>query len=154
MTVIRSKNQVVISGRRNESDPWPLCMFQKNMDGTVVQTQFNALCRHYWFFHCQDLITVMRNGKELLGVSCTECEDIKLVDMETKQITCTFKCAPPHPYKMCYGPNGAMFTYGGAKKILTVNTFFPVMNEFYTGLNQSLSICYLPTCPCLQSRKH
>ena len=153
ITAIESKNQVVIHGRRTESDPWSLYTYQRNLDGTVEDTPMDPPCQHDTFIY--SLITVVRNGKELLAVLCDKCRDIKLVDMETKQVTPVFKSPVDKPIYMCPGPDGGLFVIVDQEKILQLNSSFSVTKTFdlssffiwslpYWWFSHFTPMCYLP----------
>ena len=82
-----SSNKVVTVGRRSRS--WSLYVFHRDGAGVVKEDTKDAPCNHTgseW-----SLFTVVKQGRELLGVSCSSCNDIKLVDMETEQVTPVFQ---------------------------------------------------------------
>ena len=150
ITAIESKNQVVILGRRSESRPWSLYMFQNNINGELVETRMDYHCQHFASF---PLITVVQNGKELIAVLCNLCKDIKLVDTETKQITPVFKFHTDSPYHMFSGPDGGFSVALSRGNIQQLDSSFSVINTFdlssffsddhylyYTAI----PMCYLP----------
>ncbi len=51
-------------------------------------------------------------SKELLAVSCSRCCLIRLVNMETAQVSTAFKLGDVHPTAMCEGEAGEMFVAG------------------------------------------
>ena len=140
ITGLESKNQVVICGRRDKSDPASLYMFQNNPDGELVETRMDRPCPHYTDFN--RLTTVVLNGKELLAVSCTDCSDIKLVDMETKQVTPVFKSPSDPPWGMCSGPGGGLFVALDSIHTQQLENSFNIINTFKY---LSTPMCYLPT---------
>ena len=121
------------------SDPWSLYTFQNNPDGKQVETRMDAPCQHLYQYI--SLITLVHNGKELLAVSCRECKDIKLVDMETKQVTPVFKSPTDSLWRMCSGTGGSLFVSFKSGNLLQLDSSFNVTNTF--DLNGS-RICYLP----------
>ena len=152
-TAIESKNQVVIHGLRTISDPFYLYTFQRNLDGTVEETRMDSPCQHNTFIY--SLITVVQNGKELLAVACRECRDIKLVDMETKEVTPVFKSPVSDPIDMCPGPDGGLFVTVRPGNILQLNSSFSVTKTFdlssffrgwftYWWLYPVTPMCHLP----------
>ena len=151
ITAIELKNQVVIHGRRTESDPRSLYTYQ--LDGMVEETQVAALCQHGTFIY--GLITVVRNGKELVAVLCKYCKDIKLVDMETKEVTPVFKSPVGSLIYMYPGPDGGLFVVVKTGNILQLNSSFSVTKTFdfssffnesflYWWFSHFTPVCYLP----------
>ena len=129
VTVIESKNQVVICGRKNESSHSSLCTFKKNMDEELVETRMDAPCQHGSFVTFYNLITVVQNEKELIAICCLECRDIKVVDVETKQVTPVFKFHSD-PWFNCSGPNGSCFVSFLNGNILQLDSSFNILNNF------------------------
>ena len=147
ITAIESKNQVVIFGRRDILGPLSLYMFQNNPDGQLVETQMDAPCQHYGSYTI--LISMVQNGKELLAVSCCECSDIKLIDMDTKQITPVFKSPTDPLVGMCSGPNGGLFVVMSSGNVQQLDSSFSIINMFHLSsfINDPFSfyfLCYLP----------
>ena len=153
ITAIESKNQVVICGMRTLSDPCYLYTYQRNLDGTVKETRMDGTCQLSAF--CYRLITVVQNRKELLTVLCRDCRDIKLVDMETEQVTSVFKSPVGEVVSMCPGPDGGLFVAVHPGNILQLNSSFSVTKTYdlhsffnepnpYWSLYHFACICYLP----------
>ena len=146
MTAIDSKNQVVILGWKDSSDPLSLNTFQNNLDGELVEAQMKAPCQHQnsYYLHC--LITVVQLRKELLTVSCNLCNDIKLVDMETKQVTPVFKSPTDSPVTFCSGPDDGLFIALDSGHIQQLDNSFMVTNTFHFTPVKDLvvSMCHLP----------
>ena len=133
ITAIESKNQVVVSGQRTESDPASLYTFQRNLDGTVEETWMDSPCQHDDLLAYYSLTTVVQNGKELLAVLCRGCKDIKLVDMETKQVTPVYQFPPESLVDMSSGPNGGLFVAPRTGNIQQLNGSFRIINTFNVG---------------------
>ena len=142
ITVIESKNQVVIWGGTTESDIESLFTFQNNLDDEP-QTRMNAPCQH----GVKALITVVQNGKELLAVPCWCCKAIKLVNMETKQVTCVFESPAYRPLSNCSGPNGSFFVASLSGHIQQFDSPFTATNACnFTDVKYIVEyMCYLPT---------
>ena len=133
ITAIESKNQVVVSGRRTLSDPSSLYTYQRNLDGTVEETRMDAPCQHYALLEYYKLVTAVQNGKELIAMLCDECRDIKLVDMETKQVTPVYQFPPDSRDFMYSGPNGGLFVTYSTGTIQQLDSSFGVINTFNEG---------------------
>ena len=144
ITAIESKNQVVIHDQRTVSDPWSLYMFQNNLDGGLVETRMDAPCQHNPFW-TPSLITVIQNGKELLAVLCDECKDIKVIDMETKQVTSVFKSPTDLLRGMCSGPDGGLFVAFQGGNIKQLDSSFNTINTFNSCVTNIIyDMCHLP----------
>ena len=160
ITAIESKNQVVVSGQRTESDPRSPYTYQRNLDGTVEETPIDPPCQHDDPYGYYRLITVVQNGKELLAVLCHKCRDIKLVDIEAKQVTPVFQLNPDSLFDMSSGPNGGLFVAYSTGNIQQLDSSFSVTNTFnvgewsdirttsYRGVNYNILplslLCHLP----------
>ena len=130
ITAIESKNQVVICGQRTISDPWSLYTFQRNLDGTVEETWMDDPCQHGIVLGYYKLRTVVQNGKELVAVLCRDCKDIKLIDMETKQVTSVIKSPVGDLINMCPGPDSGLFVAVHLGNILQLDSSFSVTKTF------------------------
>ena len=95
-------------------------------------------CEHLLFFINQT--TVVQNGKELLAVSCDICNNIKLVDVETKKALVVFQCADP-PWHICSGPDGGLLIACRSVNIQQLDSSFRVTNTFRLNADR---MCYLP----------
>ena len=133
ITAIQSKNQVVVSGQRHGPDPYSLYTYQRNLDRTVEETRINAPCKHDYPFGRYRLITVVQNGKDLLAMLCKKCKDIKLVDMETEQVTPVYQLPSDSPVGMYSGPNGGLFVTCSTGNIQQLDSSFSVTNTFNVG---------------------
>ena len=142
MTAIESKNQVVTHGQRTESDPRSLYMFHNNLDGRLEETRMDAPCQHYTGF--RGLTTVVQNLKELLALLCCQCKDIKMVDMETEQVTNVFKSPTDEPCCMCSGPDGGLFMASRNGNIMQLDSSFNIINTFNLSDTIIFDMCHLP----------
>ena len=130
ITAIESKNQVVFCGERTLFDPCYLYTYKRNLDGTVEEARMDDPCQHDALLGYYRLITVVQNGKELLAVLCEKCNDIKLVDMETEQVTSVIKSPVGDLINMYSGPDGGLFVIIHPGNILQLNSSFSVTNTF------------------------
>ena len=132
ITAIESKNQVMFCGQRNESDHWSLCTFQNNLDRELEETRMDITCQHGRpvFYR---LTPVVQNGKELLAVSCDVCSNIKLVDMETKEVTPVFKSPADPMWGICFGPDNCLIVGLRNGNILQLDNSFNIINTFNVG---------------------
>ena len=160
ITAIESKNQMVFFGRRTISDTWSVYMYLKNLVGTVDVTQMDTPCQHDTPFYCYNPVTLVQNGKELLTVFCIQCKDIRLVDIEKKQITHVYQLPPDSPSNVYPGPNGGLFVTFRRGNIQQLDSSFRTINTFnvgqwsrigtsnYRGVNYNCLptslLCYLP----------
>ena len=108
----------------------------------MPQTRMNSPC-----LPVLALITVVQNGKELLAMPCIDCSDIKLVDIETKQVTSVFKSPTDPPYSLCSGPNGSLFVASQSGHIQQLDSSFTATNACnFTGVKYKVDyMCHLPT---------
>ena len=140
MTVNESK--VIIYGRRKKRGPYSLYVLQNDQTNKMIIREINSPCPHDSFI--TSLFTLAIQSRELLAVLCNVCNDIKLVDIETKQATIVFKSPTDPPWRMCSGPDGVVFVCSGSCQILELNSYFNTTKRLNTQVKQCLSICHLP----------
>ena len=99
----------------------------------MEETPIDRPCQHDTPLRYYRLVTVVQNGKELLAVLCDVCRDIKLVDMETKQVTSVFKSPLDKLISMCSGLDGGLFVADHPGNILQLNSSFSITNMFDLG---------------------
>ena len=130
ITAIESKNQLLICSRAPLLGPCSVYTLHKNVDGTVDETRMDAPCQHGVLIRGHNLVTVVQSGKELLAVLCTVCNDIKLVDIEIKQVTSVYKSPVDKLIGMCRGPDGGLFVMSYSGNILQLSSSNKVTNTF------------------------
>ena len=112
-------------------------------------------CQHDFLIIYYKLITVVQNGKELVAVLCEKCIDIKLVDMETEQVTSVIKSPVGDLIYICPGPDSGLFVIIRPGNILQLNSSFSVTKTFdlhsffneanpYWWLYHFAYMCHLP----------
>ena len=144
MAAVESKGQTIVYGRRTQNGPYSLYMIQHSKAGVVVETPMDYPCEHT--DSNIGLFTVMRNDRELLAVSCSDCCGFYLVDMETGTIADAFKL-PRTPFIVCSGINDGLFVFVWSMHILELDNSFNVIKTFDPDLDYCQSMHYLPA-PC------
>ena len=140
LVAMTSSNKVVTVGRRTRS--WSLYVFHRDGAEVVNEEARDVPCNHtggLW-----SLFTVVKQGRELLGVSCSICKDIKLVDIETGQVTPVFQFETHAPCSIYSRPNGGAFAHIPLGEVLEFNDVFTVTNRFYSDRPLSTGLCHLP----------
>ena len=75
MTVMREMGLIVVS-------TWQLSLFQLSLqEGSLIEKEIQCPCEHYSLY----LLCVQIAGHEYLALSCEECEDIKLMDLNKQK---------------------------------------------------------------------
>ena len=147
------KTQAVIYGRRTESSPCTLLVIQNNDAGGFVETPMNYPCQHV--DSNNGLFTVVREGRELLLISCFECRIIKLFDIEKMKVVTETKLTKRYRFDaFCVWPGPAMlegetltddtvFIISKDGEIWHLDSLFKFIKKFDYKLGPCESACYL-----------
>ncbi len=96
------------------------------------------------------VLGLLRGKKEILAVSCVDCEVIRLIDVESGEISVAFHDGHHYPGEMCLGEAGEMFVVYSIKHtvpILQLNCStaeFSLIRSIKSGMEMYFSICYIP----------
>ena len=93
---------VVMSAMEEKGEPWSLFMYGLK-EGKLREMKIRSPCSHQ---KVALLSLVIIDGQDHLVISCTECDDIKLVDLHTREWSTAFTDCKP-----------ATFCSGGSNKI-------------------------------------
>ena len=144
MAVIESPvTQVVIYGRKTESIPCSLLVIQ-NKAGQFFEISTNYPCPHV--DSNSGLLSVVREGKELLLVSCWQCKNIKLLDTETMQVKTEKKFTNHYLFDVfCVwpGPDDTLLVISKGGKIWQLDSSFKLKKKFDYELGSCESVCYM-----------
>ena len=153
MAVIESPvTQTVLYGRRTESSPCSLVVIQNTEARQFVETPRDYPCEHV-NNNC-GMFVVLREGKELLLVSCLKCRNIKLLDTETMQVKTETKISK-HYDDFCVwpGPDDTVFVVSNGGKIWHFDSSFKAKKKFEYELGPCDSVCYLAPYSSLAVRQ-
>ena len=134
---------------RRKSGSKSIHLYQINQDRELEETIMDIPCDHTTAW--MSLATLVQEGKELLAVGCKKCDDIKLVDVDTKKVTPAFMLGIGDLVAMCSDPDGGLFVLCKDGKILHLDSSFYVINTFDSRLNLGyniywslIHICHMP----------
>ena len=92
------------------------------------------------------------NNKELLAVSCRDCQMIRLSDVENEDVTVAFHDSRFRPARMSHGEGDVMYVVHAVKggfPVLELNTaqvpFTGPVRTIQSGMEMYHSMCYIPS---------
>ena len=143
MTMFGSGNQIVVYGQRTEDSTFSLSMLQQNESGEAMETPIDYPCEHG--NNNSGMFVVVREGKELLLVSCWQCRNIKLLDTETIQVKTETKISK-HYDDFCVwpGPDDTVFVISKDGDIWHLDSSFNFKKKFGYQLGSCQSVSSLP----------
>ncbi len=153
VTVLPSSGDVVARGRDARNGPWAFHVFSVASGGVTTAGRLQRLrevpasCQHDCLYGpC--LLGLNIAGKDLVAVSCRECEDIQLVDPCKGRVGVAFKSSEYRPSRMCEGGPGRLWVSALMQPLIeldcTTSSFLPTGRIVHPGLNQCYGMCYLP----------
>ena len=95
------------------------------------------------------LLSVEIAGKEYLTISCSECNNIKLMDLQTGGVTIAY--IGKKMMKMCKGEGNTLYVKSVQDQILELDCTHPVfskikvMNTEMGGNSYYIGLCYVPS---------
>ena len=134
---------LVVSGRDDVDDPWSLLVFGLK-DGKLKETnRISSSCGHSKGTYTSPLII---DGKEKLVVSCYECDDLKLLDLQTSGWSTAFPGCKPEC--SCSGGSSTIFVQSGiGELILELDATSSVIKGPIRTLHTDIvcgAMCYIP----------
>ena len=139
---------VVLWGKTSEQTPAALHLYQNTSTGFTKLPEVKGLCEHDY----PKLLPVTINNKELLAVSCWDCEMIRLLDVETRDVTVAFHDSRFRPTRMSHGEGDVMYVVHGVKgavQVLELHTaqvpFTGPVRTIQSGMERYYSMCYIPS---------
>ena len=138
---------VVLWGKTSEQTPAAIHLYNPSTGFTKLP-EVKGLCQH----DHQYLLPVTMNNKELLAVSCPDCQMIRLLDVETRDVTIAFHDSRFYPGRMSHGEGDVMYvthSVEGAVPVLELNTaqvpFTGPVRTIQSGMKGYYSMCYIPS---------
>ena len=143
---MRKTGEIVFVCHAMKEDRLFLYLYTLQQDGSVNrENKIKCPCKHHQ--HYVSLLLVHILWRDYLAISCKECRDIKLVDLETNKITTAYSDEQPMG-KMCRGWHKIYVEIeSDFLELDCSNTKFTKMRQTETGkggfMNPS-DLCYVP----------
>ena len=134
---------IIIARKGDETDPLSLLICSvagEKLSGKRIEFP----CEHGWESYPLGLVI---KSEEKLAVSCSECRDIKLLDLRTEEVTTAF-CSKLNVLVMCYGERKTLYVHcvddGSVLELDYSTPSFKITRTLNSGLFFCNEICYLP----------
>ena len=141
---MKKTGKVVLMGRTGDFKPFLLHVY-KLQGQKLVHDKLGAPCKHTSRI-C--LLSVVISEKEYLAFSCSECRDIKLLDLETMEVIKAYG-GERRLMRMCEGEGNTIYVEASHGQILKLNctdTVLSVTNIIDKGEDVAIrSMCYVPS---------
>ncbi len=134
-------------GKTAESASPALHFYSCSTSGLQKLKSVEKLCQHENTVY---VLGLLRGKKELLAVGCPHCGVIRLIDVESGEVSVAFHDGSHYPGGMCLGEAGDMFavhSVKGPKAILQLNCStaeFSLIRSIKSGMMTYYSVCYIP----------
>ena len=140
---MRETDHIVVEGFKAKKDPWFLYILSRQGGSALKEeAKIKHPCTHGLN---TDLLSLQILWREYLAISCVKCEDIKLVDLKSKNVTAAF--SGEAVYTMCSGWHKLFVNIQDTDKILELDcssTKFTQLRTFKAGLENIYGMCYAP----------
>ncbi len=142
-----SSGRLIIRGQTAVAGYSPLFAFDPAGEKWVQLRPQLKLCQH----ERDAILALTIHSQDYMAISCGECQNIKLFNVEREEITTAFCDSKYNPGKMCLGETGEMFvlhkSVEGERDILQLNCATPTFS-FIRSIKFSMtrhhSLCYVP----------
>ncbi len=134
-------------GKTAESASPALHFYSCSSSGWKKLKTLEKLCQHETGIY---VLGLLRGKKEMLAVSCVDCGVIRLIDVESGEISVAFHDGYHYPAAMHLGEAGEMFVVHSVKgtfPILQLNCSaaeFSLIRYIKSCMETYYSICYIP----------
>ena len=122
---MKRTGQVVADGQYREGSSLSLYLFSVH-GKHITSDKFNNSCQH----SPGGLLCVEIAGKEYLAISCPKCRNIKLLDLQTGQVTGVFWGKILR--RMCQGEGGTLYVESAEDEVLELYCTLPVFTKTKT----------------------
>ena len=130
---------VVMSAMGEKGEPWSLFVYGLK-DGKLREMKIRSPCSHQ---KVALLPLVIIDGQDHLVIFCTKCDDIKLVDLHTREWSTAFTDCKPAA--LCSGGSGKIFIQScRGRSILQLDSTGHVFLK--VQLKQFTLTCFLYPC--------
>ena len=134
---------VVVSGAEEKDGPWSLFVFSLK-DGNLIRKEISSSCAHNNIAFLSSLII---HRREKLVVSCSGCDDLKWLNLQTGRWRKAFRGC--QPFNMYSGGSDTIFVQSRlGRSILQLNgstyVFQGPIRTLYTDM-QVMGTCYIPS---------
>ena len=143
-TVMPQTGEIVMNGSEEKNGRWSLFVIRLE-DGKLNKREIKSSCNHSSSDNPAYISSLMIGGKELVAVSCYDCKNIKVVDLQTGEWNTAFEGW--ETVNMCVGDNGRIFVQSRDYPILYLDSSDPVFKgPLKTILTDiwCLRMCYIP----------
>ncbi len=146
LTLLPSSGTAVLWGKTDESASPALHFYSCSSSASRKLKTLQKLCQHE---NDVFVLGLLRGKKEMLAVSCRLCKVIRLIDVESGEVSVAFHGGRHYPGAMCLGEAGEMFVVHSVKgvPILQLNCCtaeFSLIRSIKSGMERYHSICYIP----------
>ena len=145
-TIIRKTGEVLIVCPVDKKDGVFLYLYTLQQGESPEKQKVELPCNHH--FDDFNLLCMQILWREYLAISCRECKNIKLVDLETLEITTAFS-DEQLVGKMCKGWRKIYVEIkSGSVELDCSSTKFSKIRQIETGedvLKRSADMCYVPS---------
>ncbi len=150
LAVMPLTGEVVIGGKATSKECWVLHIFA--LVGRQLQKvrELKASCQHGKF---RNFLGILSRGRELLALACEECQDVKLVDVMSGEVSVGYKTELGDPILVYAGEAGKMWlsgSWGGELIELKVSSsrLAATGRMVRVRWEECFSMCYLPPPVC------
>ena len=147
ITVLEETGQVVMSGQRND-DSGVILLFTPE-GGKLREKEIKCPCKHRYI----SVLGISVRGTQYLGVLCPFCNDIKLLNLKTYQVTSAFSCE--NLTKFCHGEHNRLYvttrrvTTGEISSIMKLDCseipFKPLPFLYKMKYDDCNKLCFVPS---------
>ena len=106
---VLSTREIVLHGSKTTSDHNRQKFYILHSDGRFIGRSIEILCRHDLF---NNILALTINGREYLCNSCYICGNIRLIDIQSKEVTIAYYA---EVWKMCLGEKGSLYMVSDGK---------------------------------------
>ena len=145
-TVMKS-GVVVLWGKTSEQTPAAFHLYNNTSTGFTKIREVKGLCEHDF----PTLLPVTMNNTEFLAVACPACHMIRLLNLETEEVTVAFHDQRVYPAVMSHGEGDVIYLVHSVKglPVLELNTgrlpFSKLSRTIQSGMETYYSMHYIPS---------
>ena len=142
---MKTTGEIVFACHREKEDRDFLYLYTPQQGGSLnKENKIKLSCAHYL-----NMLIVQIQWREYLVISCKECRDIKLVDLDTNEVTTAYSDEEQELGRMCKGGWHKIYVEvpSGLLELDCTSTKFTKMRQIQTGkygLTSCYELCYVP----------
>ena len=137
---VLSTGEIVFHGTKTTSDDNRQKFYIFNSNGRFSGRSIDTLCRHDLF---NNILPLTINGREYLCNSCYICGNIRLIDVQSKEVTIAYYAGV---WNMCLGEKGSLYMVSNEKvSILDVTRKNFTLQYTFPNIENALpdNMCYI-----------